>query len=164
MLEKECTIPCVFDTKETAQLMLLRNLFMDEGIGAGSIGKCLGWVEDVDGMAPPIVLVEFTNSAGDKVVKEISPCNHDFEAGGEIVASRFQYPLVLSYAMTIHKSQGMTIDLVEIDFKGAWDYGQVYVALSRARDLSRLCVRNLQSTYVKAHPLALRFYSELGSA
>jgi len=54
----------------------------------------------------------------------------------ETVGSFTQYPLKLAYALTIHKSQGLTLEKVVLDMRGAFASGQVYVALSRCKDLN----------------------------
>jgi ATP-dependent DNA helicase PIF1 len=59
------------------------------------------------------------------------------EMGGEVVASRRQYPLKLAYALSIHKSQGMTIDLLDVHFGGTFEFGQVSCKSLR----SQLCLR-----------------------
>ena len=66
---------------------------------------------------------------------------------GKVVAWMQQYPIKLAYALTIHKSQGMTISRVECDLSRCFAPGQAYTALSRARDLRGLSLR---------HPLTAR--------
>ncbi len=76
-----------------------------------------------------------------------------------ILMGRFhQYPLRLAWAITIHKSQGMTFDRVIIDVKKAFTYGQVYVALSRCRSLNGTILRTkISAACVKIDPLVTKF-------
>lgn len=75
-----------------------------------------------------------------------------------------QIPLKLGWAVTIHKSQGLTLDSVAIDAARAWDSGQVYVALSRARSLSGvLLCEKIPVSAVKTDGYVLEKYNELFS-
>lgn len=76
------------------------------------------------------------------------------------VGEYIQYPLMLAWAVTIHKSQGKTLDSVLVDLgNGAFASGQVYVALSRCRSLEGIrLARPLRNTDVKCDPLIKRFY------
>jgi ATP-dependent DNA helicase PIF1 len=70
-------------------------------------------------------------------------------------------PLKLAYAVSIHKSQGMTLDCVEIDMgKSIFEYGQAYVALSRVRSLKNVKFVNLKRSVIKAHPDVIKFYTQ----
>jgi ATP-dependent DNA helicase PIF1 len=64
-------------------------------------------------------------------------------------------PLRLAWAITIHKSQGMTLDAAEIDLGDAFEPGMGYVALSRVRSLSGLKLMNLNEMALKVHPRIL---------
>ncbi|MGL5355085.1 MAG: AAA family ATPase [Cetobacterium sp.] len=75
-----------------------------------------------------------------------------------IIATIYQIPLKLAYAVTAHKSQGMTIDCAIVDLAGVFEYGQAYVALSRVKDVKGLQVLNATPKAFKAHPSALKFY------
>jgi len=77
-----------------------------------------------------------------------------------------QFPLMLAWAVTIHKSQGKTLDRVHLDLgTGAFDYGQVYVALSRCRSFDDIFLaRPVQEWEVKCDPVIKRFYLALEKA
>ncbi|CAL1714612.1 unnamed protein product [Somion occarium] len=71
---------------------------------------------------------------------------------GEIQVSRTQVPLILSWAMSIHKSQGQTLERVKVNLAKVFEKGQAYVALSRATSLEGLQVLHFDPAKVKAHP------------
>ena len=69
-------------------------------------------------------------------------------------------PLKLAWALTVHKSQGMSLSRAELMLDDAFDFGQVYVALSRVTSLDGLWIRGGRITQhvVRAHPSVLAFY------
>ncbi|RXK41952.1 hypothetical protein M231_00673 [Tremella mesenterica] len=70
---------------------------------------------------------------------------------GEVQASRTQLPLILAWAMSIHKSQGQTLDRVKVNLGKVFEKGQAYVALSRATSLEGLEVIGFNASKVMAH-------------
>ncbi|GAA5871985.1 hypothetical protein JCM16303_000935 [Sporobolomyces ruberrimus] len=70
---------------------------------------------------------------------------------GRKLAHRKQYPIILAWAMSIHKSQGQTIACVKVDLGKVFEKGQSYVALSRATSLDGLQVLNFDAKKVLAH-------------
>lgn len=66
-------------------------------------------------------------------------------------------PLVQSWAVTIHKVQGLTLDSAAVDIKGCFDYGQAYVALSRVRDPRNMRVIRWSEDAIRANPTVLSF-------
>jgi hypothetical protein len=78
------------------------------------------------------------------------------EEQGKVRASVSQIPLRLAYAMTVHKSQGMSMDAAIIDLSKAFEYGQGYVALSRVRRLSGLYLTGLNERALEVHPKILK--------
>lgn len=82
---------------------------------------------------------------------------------GEIQAQRSQLPLILAWALSIHKAQGQTLERVKIDLKKVFEKGQAYVALSRATCQEGLEVHNFDKSKVMAHPRVAEFYNSLYS-
>ena len=82
---------------------------------------------------------------------------------GEVQAQRSQIPLILAWALSIHKAQGQTLERVKIDLKKIFEKGQAYVALSRATSQEGLQVLNFDKSKVMAHPRVVQFYNSLYS-
>lgn len=80
---------------------------------------------------------------------------------GEIELSRIQIPLILAWALSIHKAQGQTIDRVRVDMARVFDCGQAYVALSRATSMAGLQLINFHPRKIMAHPKVTDFYAAL---
>ena len=131
--------------KTGAQVMLLNNDPLGRWIN-GSIGRISDIDQGEDG--PDVLWVELT----DGEVVDLTPhewemyeFSYDKEASkitSESIGSFIQYPLKLAWAVTIHKSQGMTFDKVVIDIgRGTFSHGQLYVALSRCTTMHGLVLK-----------------------
>lgn len=148
--DKCCKAPAELELKEGCKVMLLKNLSFSKGLINGSCGTVLELVEDS-------IIVKFDNG-----VEEVIP-KHVFEAyrDGEIIVSREQYPLRLAYGITIHKSQGMTLEKLIVDCKRIFECGQVYVALSRIKTLDGLYLKSFNPRKVVANEQVIEFYERL---
>ena len=102
-------------------------------------------------------LVKFMNNES----KIILPSNFERSNFRQGVCKRLQIPLRLAWALTIHKSQGSTLDFVICDLKGCFTTGQAYVALSRAKSMLGLQIRNFNASCVSTDPLVEQFYRAL---
>ncbi|CAK3864288.1 ATP-dependent DNA helicase PIF1 [Lecanosticta acicola] len=80
---------------------------------------------------------------------------------GEVQASRVQVPLILAWALSIHKAQGQTLERVKVDLGKVFEKGQAYVALSRATSMAGLQVLRFDPRKVNAHERVRTFYSQL---
>jgi hypothetical protein len=119
-----------------------------------------GVVQDIDADGGK-VLVEFANPF-DTVEVLVTPFtwawSHNPPSKGG--PSFTQFPLRLSYALTIHKAQGLTLDEAHIDIRAAREPGQAYVALSRVRTLAGLSLKEWPSG-IFVSPEAIEFYRSL---
>ena len=80
-----------------------------------------------------------------------------------VVGTFRQIPAILAWAMTIHKSQGLTLDAVHLDLgSGAFETGQTYVALSRVRDIDRLTLsRHIRLDDIRVDQESSLFYNQI---
>ena len=151
MLDKHCLAPKVLTLKIGAQVMLLCNIAPEAGLANGSIGTVVGFSEGDSG---PLVKMFFNNGE----VLNLGYAKWEILDGSTVVARRRQIPLRLTWAITAHKSQGMTLDKIQVFLAKCFEYGQSYVALSRARTAEGLFVASGTRKSIKAHPLAVDFY------
>lgn len=109
-----------------------------------------------------VPVVRFNNGVKLSITRNIWQVRERNKNGTFItVASRMQIPLVLSWAISIHKSQGLSLDYVECDFAGVFCGGLVYVALSRCTSKNGLITKNFEKRFVKKNKIVDEFYATL---
>jgi ATP-dependent DNA helicase PIF1 len=154
--DKNCPAPTRLELKKGAQVMLLVNLDVENGLVNGSVGV-------VEKVFTDCVEVKF--ETGMHVIEpynwEVKQNEFDPIAGAmkkTVLAKRRQLPLRLSWAITCHKSQGATLNRAEINIADAFADGQVYVALSRVRNLKSLSVKPFAMSKIRVNKKCLDFY------
>lgn len=138
-----------------AHVMLIWNLDLDAGLCNGAQGIVTEFREGTDGEMYPYV--HFQNDEK----RIIEPLEWKIEREGKKVAARKQIPLMLAWAVTIHKSQGMTLDHASIALGTVFENGQAYVALSRVRSLEGLRLTSFHPDRVMANADAIKFDEQL---
>jgi hypothetical protein len=151
ILKKSCLAHEELRLKIGAEVMCIKNNF-EEGYVNGSRGKVIEF--DAETHNP---IVELYN--GKKIT--ITPMLWAIEEDGKIKASITQLPLRLAWAITIHKSQGMSLDNAEIDLRSTFAYGMGYVALSRVRTLSGIKLIGFNPDALRVDPKVLEFDQDL---
>ncbi len=155
-LKKGCLSPEILELKIGAVVMCTKNN-RDKGYVNGTLGE----VESFD----PQTKYPMIRTRHGKLIT-IEPTDWNIEENGKIKASITQLPLRLAWAITIHKSQGMSLDAAVMDLSQVFEYGQGYVALSRVRTLSGLFLIGVNPKTFEVHPRILsidekfRFESE----
>ena len=154
--------PPTLRLKVGAQVILLKNM-PDLGLVNGSRGVVKSFaptdvvIKELRLSQFPCPVVEFANG----VVHRVAPVSGWYPANSSNAALvRTQLPLRLAWALTVHKSQGMTLERLQVELAGAFEFGQSYVALSRATSLEGLWLNGppLRPDSVKAHPAVKQFY------
>ena len=125
-------------------------LFIKNNPEKGYINGTTGVVIKFEGNIP---LVKTSTGQIIRVISEDWTVEND---KAEIIATVSQVPLRLAWAMTIHKSQGMTLDAAEIDLSKTFEVGQGYVALSRIKSIDGLSLLGFNDMALKVEPLTLR--------
>lgn len=123
-LKKSCLSPEELELKVGARVMFTKN--HPEGF---YVNGTLGIIKDFNQYGDPIVLT----NAGMEI--QASPQSWKIEEEGKVKAEISQLPLRLAWAITVHKSQGMSLDAMEVDLSKSFVKGMGYVALSRVRSL-----------------------------
>lgn len=144
-LQRSVLAPSTLRLKVGALVMAVKNSLEKKYVN-GSIGEVVGFEP---GTEYPIVL--FRN--GKEVVMQ--PDTWELRDGDKKRASITQIPLRLAWAITIHKSQGMTLDAARIDLRKAFVPGMGYVALSRVRNLENLYLHGINQMALKVSEDAL---------
>lgn|SRR5574344_2047569 len=151
--DKSCKAPSELALKVGCRVMLLKNINFNNGLINGACGSIL----EVKLGEEESILVKFDNGVEANIPKQIFEAYRD----GEVIVSREQYPLRLAYGITIHKSQGMTLDKLVVDCSRIFECGQVYVALSRIKSLEGLYLKSFNPQKVLNNEKVISFYEDL---
>jgi hypothetical protein len=140
-LRRGCLSPDRLALKRGAAVMFTKN--DPAGVYAnGTLGEVVGF----SGANFPIVRTKSGRTV------EVEPADWKVEENGKVRASITQIPLRLAWAITVHKSQGMSLDAAVVDLSGAFEHGQGYVALSRVRTLAGLYLLGWSDRALSVHP------------
>lgn len=142
-LKRGCLSPEELTLKIGARVMFTKNDTTTRRFVNGTLGAVVG----------------FSREAGYPVVKTITdkliyadPMEWSLQDGSRVLARLSQVPLRLAWAITVHKSQGMSLDAAFMDLSDTFEYGQGYVALSRVRTLAGLSLAGINERALEVHP------------
>lgn len=161
-----CRYPSVLRLAVGARVMLLSN-----GAINGLINGSGGVVEGFSRLHPTGYFYDMepgSANASEEIqirvrfktgVHIVSPARLEFKNSmGQITATRFQYPLTLAWATTIHKAQGSQMESVILDPGAIFRPGMFYVALSRVTSLEGLRLESFDKSKISTHPMVLAWY------
>lgn len=126
ILQKSCLALPILRLRKGAKVMFVKNNF-EEGFANGTLGEVID-------LNYSQIKVRKNNGQ----IISVKPESWRIDDNGKVLAEINQYPLRLAWAVTIHKSQGMSLDAAMIDLRDAFEAGMGYVALSRVRRLEGL--------------------------
>jgi ATP-dependent DNA helicase PIF1 len=153
-LKRGCLSPETLALKEGAAVMFTRNNF-DKGYVNGTLGTVTGFAESG---YPLVRLAHRATAEGTRegATTEAAPEEWRIDDRSRTLAKIVQVPLRLAWAITVHKSQGMSLDSAVMDLSAAFEYGQGYVALSRVRSLKGLYLSGFNERALAVHPAILK--------
>ncbi|MCA9362505.1 helix-turn-helix domain-containing protein, partial [Candidatus Kaiserbacteria bacterium] len=155
-LAKNCLSPEQLILKEDAMVMCTKNNF-EAGYVNGTLARVIRFDENMPVIETP---------DGREIL--IKPTSWELAEDKKVLASIEQLPLRLAWAITVHKSQGMSLDAAEIDLSKAFVYGQGYVALSRVRSLAGMKIIGMHPNALQVDPKIVdqdkKFHAESESA
>lgn len=150
ILKKSCLAHETLRLKPGAQVMFIKNDFEN-----GYVNGTRGVVDSILSDGIPIVKL----ADGKKI--QVFPESWAIEEDGKPKAEISQLPLRLAWAITIHKSQGMSLDYAEIDLSKVFTYGMGYVALSRVRTLEGIRLVGIHDDAFRVDPAVLELDEKL---
>lgn len=140
-LKRGCLSPEHLLLKEGARVMFTKN-----DPAGHFVNGTLGTIDSISMQGVPTV------RTFDGRRLDVEQAEWKMEDGGRVLARIVQMPLRLAWAITVHKSQGMTLDSAVVDLSRAFEYGQGYVALSRVRALQGLHLLGYNRRALEVHP------------
>jgi ATP-dependent DNA helicase PIF1 len=152
-LKRGILAPEFLELKNGAEVMFVAN-----NPSGGFVNGSRGQVVDFKDDQPVVRLI------GSGRYITVQPHSWKLEEDGKVRAEVSQLPLRLAWAITIHKSQGMSLDAAEIDLSRSFTPGMGYVALSRVRSLDGLYLAGINAMALKMHPTIYELDRELKAA
>ena len=151
-LKKSCLSPALLRLKKGARVMFVKNNYE-----LGYVNGTLGVVERLGDYG-----ITVRTASGKQIDAPLA--SWTIEEDGKVKAEITQYPLRLAWAITVHKSQGMSLDAAEVDLSRSFAPGMGYVALSRLRSLDGLSLLGLNAMALKVNDEVLEFDEQFVAA
>ena len=157
-LQKNCLAKELLNLKIGTQVMMIKNTYQKDGIINGSTGVVTGF-----SIKKNYPIVKFGNDKVLTIIPEewVVETPDPQKKTVVIEAKMTQIPLILAWAITIHKSQGLTIDRIYCNLEDSFAAGQIYVALSRCKSLDDLHIENINFNKINANQEVVSFYDSL---
>lgn len=154
--DKYFMAPKYLKLKINCKIMVIQNIDQDLGVVNGARGTFLGFkhssVPELN-ITTSSIIVELDNGVTTDIPQQLF-----VQAHGDEIYTRIQYPVMLSYALTIHKTQGLTISNAVINIgKDIFEAGQAYVALSRCRNINSLYLSGFSKMKLYCNDVAKKF-------
>jgi len=145
-VKRSIMAPETLELKKDAKVMFVKNNY-EKGYLNGSLGKVVRYNDE----GYPVIQL----NNGYEITAEPEDWRIEDETG-KLLVSYAQVPLRLAWAITVHKSQGMTLDSAVMDLSKTFEKGQGYVALSRVKSLDGLQLVGFNTTALEVDGLALK--------
>lgn len=149
----------VITIKIGSRVMLRRNVDVSKGLVNGSIGKIVKVHWDIDNSnCARKITIQFKHN----LIYELERVKTKFQILSNVYVHREQFPICLAYAITIHKSQGLSLDSALLDIGSSiFSKGQAYVGLSRVKTSDGVHLINLDQSQIKAQESSIAEYNRL---
>lgn len=153
-LKRQCLSPETLKLKVGARVMFTRN-----NVKLGYVNGTIGKVARFEEGWPVIELLDGSEVSPETAEWNIKQWKDGYDEP-QVVASVKQIPLRLAWAITVHKSQGMSLDSASIDLSKTFEFGQGYVALSRVRTLAGIHLLGINEKSFEMHPRVVEMDSK----